>query len=63
MSAVKQLEQELNQMILSGKALEAFEKFYADDLVMQENDQPPRIGKAANRERGTILRIHRDFTA
>ncbi len=50
MSAVKQLEQELNQMILSGQALEAFEKFYADDLVMQENDQPLRIGKAANRE-------------
>lgn len=43
------LEAELNQMILSGQALEAFEKFYADDIVMQENQDEPRKGKAANR--------------
>jgi ketosteroid isomerase-like protein len=34
-----------------GRALEAFERFYADDVVMQENLQPPTIGKAANRAR------------
>lgn len=42
---------ELNRMVLEGKALEAFDRFYADDIVMQENDTPPTIGKAANRQR------------
>jgi ketosteroid isomerase-like protein len=41
----------LNQMILQGKALEAFEQFYADDVVMQENVDPPTAGKDANRKR------------
>ena len=50
MSDVNQLEKELNQMILDGQAMDAFEKFYADDIVMQENNQPPRAGKALNRE-------------
>ena len=43
--------EELNQLVLSGKAMEAFERFYAEDVAMQENDQPPTVGKAANRER------------
>lgn len=47
----RNLVQLMNQMILDGKMLEAFETFYADDVVMQENDQPPTVGKAANRER------------
>jgi len=41
----------LNQLVLSGKAMEAFELYYSDDIVMQENDHPATIGKAANRER------------
>lgn len=44
------LDAELNQMIATGKALEAFEKFYAEDCVMQENLDDPRRGKAACRE-------------
>jgi len=44
------LDQELNNMVLSGKALEAFEQFYADDVVMQENNDEPRIGKETNRK-------------
>ena len=43
--------EELNQLVLGGKALDAFDRFYADDVVMQENDQPPTVGKAANRDR------------
>lgn len=42
-------DQELNQMILNGKILEAFDKFYADDVVMQEDSDEPRRGKDANR--------------
>ena len=44
------LDKQLNEMILTGKALEAFEKFYSDDVVMQENSEEPRKGKAVNRE-------------
>ncbi len=51
MSDVVTLEHELNQMILSGKAMEAFDKFYADDVVMQENSEEPVRGKEANRKR------------
>jgi ketosteroid isomerase-like protein len=43
------LDTELNQMILSGQALDAFDKYYADDVVMQEGGEEPRRGKAANR--------------
>ena len=40
---------ELNNMILQGQILDAFEKFYAEDVVMQENEQEPTVGKAQNR--------------
>jgi len=39
----------LNQMILNGKALEAFETFYAEEVTMQENENAPTISKAACR--------------
>jgi hypothetical protein len=32
---------DLNDLVLRGKALEAFDKYYHDDVVMQENDNPP----------------------
>jgi ketosteroid isomerase-like protein len=44
------LNDELNQSILAGKALDAFERLYADGVVMQENTKEPTVGKAANRE-------------
>lgn len=46
---IAKLDAELNQMITTGKALDAFEKFYADDCVMQENLDAPRVGKDACR--------------
>ena len=42
---------DLNQLVLSGKALDAFEKYYHDDVSMQENHLEPTISKAANRDR------------
>lgn len=42
---------ELNEMFIQGRVIEAFDKFYAEDVVMQENDLPPTIGKEANRKR------------
>lgn len=41
---------QLNQMILEGKILDAFDKFYADDVVMQDNNYPARDGKEINRQ-------------
>jgi ketosteroid isomerase-like protein len=43
--------EDIKSLVLQGKAMEAFEKYYADDVVMQENETPATIGKAANRER------------
>jgi ketosteroid isomerase-like protein len=47
---VKALDDHLNKQILSGDALGAFESFYADDVVMQENSDEPRVGKDTNRK-------------
>ena len=38
----------LNEMILAGKIVEAMHEFYAEDVVMGENDDPPTVGLAAN---------------
>lgn len=48
---IKSLDTELNQSILAGDILGAFEKHYADDIIMQENSSQPTIGKDVNRER------------
>jgi len=50
MSDTATLDKQLNDTILAGKALEAFEQFYADDVVMQENSDAPREGKDVNRQ-------------
>jgi ketosteroid isomerase-like protein len=47
---VEQLDKQLNDDVLSGKIMDAFEKYYADDVVMQENSEEPRKGKEANRK-------------
>lgn len=40
---------DLNNMILQGQIMEAFEKYYAEEVTMQENEDEVRVGKAANR--------------
>src|SRR3954454_21589000 len=50
-TAIENTLQDLNNLVLSGKALEAFDKYYHDDISMQENDFPPTISKVANRKR------------
>jgi hypothetical protein len=37
--------EQLTQLILAGKTLQAMETFYADDVIMQENEDQPRKGK------------------
>lgn len=48
MEQIKKNLEELNTLVLQGKALEAFEKFYHSDVLMQENQNAPTVGKAEN---------------
>jgi hypothetical protein len=51
-------------MIASGRVTDAFEKYYADDVIMQENENPPTVGKEANRKREQVfLAAVTDFRA
>jgi ketosteroid isomerase-like protein len=47
----RQRVQDLIELVRRGKLPQAIEEFYADDVIMQENRQPPTVGKAANLER------------
>lgn len=47
---IKSLDDQLNRQIMAGDILSAFERFYADDVVMQENTDEPKVGKAVNRQ-------------
>lgn len=51
MSTLLEKISDLNDLVLQGKAMEAFEKYYHEEVVMQENELPPTVGKAANRKR------------
>jgi hypothetical protein len=51
MTTLKEKISELNQLVLAGKALEAFERFYHPEISMQENENAATIGKEANRQR------------
>ena len=48
--AIEANVKELIALVESGKTLDAFDKFYHEDLVMQENHGEERIGKAVNRK-------------
>lgn len=41
---------DLNSMILNGQILEAFEKHYAQEVVMADNFAGDRVGKEENRK-------------
>jgi hypothetical protein len=51
MANIADLDKKLNDAILSGKAMEAFEELYDDNIVMQENAEPEYRGKDFNRKR------------
>lgn len=40
-----ELDTQLNRMIIEGKSVDAFEKFYDENVVAQENDEPERHGR------------------
>ena len=41
----------LNGLVQEGHILHAFDTYYHEDVVMQENEQEPTVGKAANYQR------------
>lgn len=51
MSNLKELITDLNNLVLEGRLMDAFEKYYDVNVVMQENEKPPVIGKEENRRR------------
>ena len=55
METIKQKLSDLNQLVQSGKALDAFDKYYHPEVVMQENESQPTIGKEANRKREEVF--------
>lgn len=50
-AAIEQALTDLNQLVVKGRLIDAFEKYYHEDVAMQENNLPPTISKSANRER------------
>lgn len=46
----KKANEEINKALAQGSAMEAFERYYDKNIVMQENETPPRVGKDLNRE-------------
>ncbi|HEX9951555.1 MAG TPA: nuclear transport factor 2 family protein [Rubricoccaceae bacterium] len=50
MPSIRESVDALNARILSGDILGAFEDLYADDLVMTDAGQEPRVGKDVNRQ-------------
>jgi ketosteroid isomerase-like protein len=51
----RQRVKELVEYVESGRILEAIDRFYADDVAMQENSAAPVVGKAVNRERERVF--------
>lgn len=49
MQTLQQSVNALNQQILAGNILDAFDRFCAEEVVMQENENKPTVGKAACR--------------
>jgi hypothetical protein len=50
MANIKENVEELNNMILNGQILEAFDKFYAPEIIMQDNETPAREGAQTCRD-------------
>ena len=42
---------DLNSLVINGRLMDAFEKYYHEEIEMQENSSPPVKGKDTNRKR------------
>ena len=48
---LRAIYEDIKTLMSQGKAMDVFEKYYAEDVLMQENDNPSTVGKTANRAR------------
>ena len=48
--SIKENVKDLYDKILTGRLMEGFEQYYADEVIMQENEDSPRVGKELNRQ-------------
>jgi hypothetical protein len=55
MTKLKNNVEKLNALIKEGKIMEAFEKYYGEEVVIQVNGNSPIIGKDENRKREIIF--------
>ena len=60
--SIKQQVQHLVDLVEQGRMLEAIETYYAENVAMQENLDPPTVGLAANLQRereffGSLLSV------
>ncbi len=55
MTKIKNNVEKLNALIREGKIMEAFEKYYGNEVVTQVNGNRPIIGKEENRKREMIF--------
>lgn len=51
LSGLKVAFEDIKQLVLQCNTVQAFENYYVEDVVMQENKESPTVGKAANRLR------------
>lgn len=59
MSQLARHVSELTDLIEKNQTIEAMNRFYADDVTMQENDEPARSGKVVclDHEQRTLARV------
>ena len=55
MKKLKNTVEALNALIKKGKIMEAFEKYYGPEVVIQVNGNEPIVGKEKNRKRELIF--------
>jgi hypothetical protein len=55
MAKLKNNVEKLNALIKEGKIMDAFEKYYSEDVVIQVNGNAPINGKEQNRKREMIF--------
>lgn len=55
MKKLKNNVDKLNALIQEGKIMEAFEKYYGEEVVIQVNGNNPVVGKEQNRKREMIF--------
>ena len=59
----KRANEAINHLLEDGRAMEAFETYYAEHVRMQENETEPRVGKALNRDAcGGFVAANPDLT-